>query len=81
MESKLKRAVLLIAMDSILKNAQYSPDRCARNLIDLGVKAYPSLFTPEEQKKLQSKFAKLCRNCEAKEIKEAFLTCFSRPFL
>lgn len=52
LDGKIKRVALLAAVDICLRRGKSSPKRCARNLIELGVLAYPDKLSSKEQNDL-----------------------------
>ena len=45
LEIRLKNAVLDVKLDNILRGIARSPERCARNLVDLGKSVSPKELT------------------------------------
>lgn len=75
-EGKLKKVALIAAVDISLKRISKSPERCARNLLELGLSAYPDKVLKEEQAQLYTKLLILCKNGDAQETKNLFITTF-----
>ena len=48
-DSKIKRTALMVAVDICLRKGKNSPKRCARNLVELGMTAYPDKLSTKEQ--------------------------------
>ncbi|HEX3076416.1 MAG TPA: hypothetical protein VHQ24_06090 [Lachnospiraceae bacterium] len=76
LESKLKQAALRTAVDVSLKRIKKSPERCARNLIELGVTAYPKSITPKERQDLYQKLLEICKREDNEEAKTLFFNTF-----
>ncbi len=75
-ESKLKHAALSLAADITLKSMRHSPERCARNLMELGLSAYPSSVSQEERDIVYESFKILCKKGDAAKAKDLFLSIF-----
>ena len=76
LESKLKRAALSAAVDVALKNLKKSPERCARNLVELGTSAFPNRINNQEKDVLYHGLLNLCKNVDADGAKELFSKYF-----
>ena len=77
LELKLKKAMLISAIDIIVKGANKSPERCARNLIELGVKAYPNTLTKSQQKELYTNLLGLFKDKDISKAKDLFFLTFN----
>lgn len=73
---KIKEAAVTAALDIRLARMLRSPERCARNLMELGVNAFPNKLTKEEQLILQQRFMLLCRNRDIIKARELFFASF-----
>lgn len=52
LDRNLKRVALLVAVDIRLRKVSNSPKRCARNMIELGISAYPNKISQSEKNNL-----------------------------
>lgn len=77
-EGKLKRVALIAAVDISLKRINKSPERCARNLLELGLNAYPDKLLKKDQSDFYNKLLALCKSEEIQEVRTLFLTTFCR---
>ncbi len=77
LEGKVKRVALLTAVDICLRKKKNSPKRCARNIIELGLTAYPGKLTAAEQNIL---FENILAAFDQGDIAEV-RTLFSAAFL
>jgi hypothetical protein len=73
---KLKKAAVLAALDINLKRMHHSPKRCARNIMELGLNAFPDKLTKGEQAMLFQTLLIDCKNRDAAKIREQFLSNF-----
>lgn len=73
---KLKKAALLAALDINIKRMHRSPNRCARNIIELGLAAYPNKLSEVDQSVLLAALLKACKEQDAFQVKELFLQSF-----
>ena len=76
LELKLKCAALNAAVDITLKGLKKSPERCARNLIELGTSAFPNLLSEKEKDILYNKILNVCKNVDLIAAKELFFQSF-----
>ncbi|MDF2567525.1 MAG: hypothetical protein K0R90_981 [Oscillospiraceae bacterium] len=76
LESKLKKIALNLAIDALLRSAQRSPQRCARNLVELGSSAYPNALNKEQLQELSVDLLVLCKNHQPQKTKERFFSAF-----
>ncbi len=76
LEGKLRRVALLAAVDICLKKMICSPKRCARNLIELGLSAYPDKLNNAEQNDLYKKLLTIFKSGNLPEAKALFITVF-----
>ena len=79
LEYKLKYVALNAAVDITLKGAKKSPERCARNLIELGTTAFPEISEKTDKDILYKKLLELCVNTETTEAKNLFFSVFVCP--
>ncbi|HWT73937.1 MAG TPA: hypothetical protein VN258_04350 [Mobilitalea sp.] len=75
-EGKIKKVALLVALDISLKRMKRSPERCARNLMELGLGAYPDRLTVQERMEYQQKLLDACRHGDSNEVRECFMAAF-----
>lgn len=73
---RLKKAAVTAALDIRLARIHRSPERCARNLMELGLSAFPDRLTKDEQFILLQKFMMLCKSHDAIKARELFLASF-----
>ena len=76
LELKLKKIVLNAAVDILLKGINKSPERCVRNLIELGTNAYPDSLTKSECKDLNNHLLELCKSHDKEKVKKMFFASF-----
>ncbi len=76
LEMKLKKAALNAALDINLVRMQKSPERCARNLLELGLTTYPGKLTKKQQVEMLQLLLELCKKGDAARVRELFLTGF-----
>ena len=76
LEFKLRKAVLNAAVDITLKGIKKSPERCARNLIELGVSSFPDSISENEKENIYINLLNLCKAMDISSIKELFFTSF-----
>lgn len=76
LEGKLKKAAIIAAVDISLKRMGNSPERCARNLMELGNSAYPGRLTKREQTEFLSHFMAVCKNKNIPEARALFIHIF-----
>ena len=76
LEFKLKKAALNKAVDITLKGINKSPERCARNLIELGLAAFPNSISDTDKDKLYRKLVEVCKKVDVEAVKELFFTNF-----
>lgn len=76
LENKLKQVALLAAVDISLKRMKKSPERCARNLMELGLCAYPDRITGKERSDLFQKLILLCKGGDIQEVRNTFIQTF-----
>lgn len=72
----MKRVVVLVAVDLCLKRRKSSPKRCARNLIELGLSAYPDKLTQNEQNSLYNDLMKAITDGDISASRDLFSTAF-----
>lgn len=75
-EGKLKRAAITAAVDIALRRMKKSPKRCARNLMELGLCAYPDNLPAENQEAFFQKLFDLIKKDDLQSAKELFSSVF-----
>lgn len=75
-EGKLKRVALIAAVDINLKRISKSPERCARNLLELGLTAYPDKLMKTDQNEFYNRLLLLCKNGDVQSTKDLFISKF-----
>ncbi len=75
-ESKIKKAAVLVALDISLKRMKNSPKRCARNIMELGLSAYPDKIPKEQQEIIFRDLASACEHGDINKAKNSFITYF-----
>ncbi len=73
---RLKKAAVTVALDIRLAGIVRSPERCARNLLELGLSTFPNQLTKEEQSILLQKFITVCKNQDKIKARELFFASF-----
>lgn len=73
---KIKKAALLAALDINIKRMHRSPYRCSRNIMELGLVAFPNKLSEEEQSVLISALINACKEHDALRIKQLFIQSF-----
>lgn len=79
LEIKLKQAALNAAVDISLKRMKKSPERCARNLMELGLSAYPDKLEKKDRADFYLKLLDICKRESAEEAKALFYDMFQEP--
>ena len=74
LEIRLKNAVKL---DNILRGITRSPERCARNLVDLGKSVSSKELTRIEYRLLYNEFLRLCTSSDIEGTKKNFFRHFT----
>lgn len=77
LEIKLKKALLTVAVDKIIKGADQSPERCVRSLIELGEKAFPNRLNASQMKDLHKSMLMLCKKNELDQMKDSLFKSFN----
>ena len=75
-EGKIKKAALLVALDISLKRMKKSPERCARNLMELGSAAYPDKLSKKEQQELLNELVSVSKGGDMNKVKDLFVEIF-----
>ncbi len=75
-DGKVKKVALMAAVDFCLKKTSQSPKRCARNLIELGISAYPGRIDKSEQNELYQKFLDFFENNDISSARGLFTSVF-----
>lgn len=76
LDGKIKRTALLAAVDVCLRRMSNSPKRCARNIIELGLSAYPEKSSEVEQSDLYKKLLVAFEIGNVQEAKALFSSVF-----
>jgi len=76
LETKIKQAVLLVAVDINFKRIKKSPERCARNLMELGMNTFPNKIDQNQYNNFSQKLVLLCKNSDAQGVRELFIQIF-----
>jgi DNA-binding protein Fis len=76
LDGKMKKIALLAAVDVCLRSMKISPKRCARNLIELGISAYPDKITGKEQNDLYQNLMTYFENGDIQKAKSLFSSVF-----
>jgi hypothetical protein len=76
LEMKLKKAALTAALDISLKRMHNSPERCARNLTELGFNAFPGKYSAKEQSELLKEFLTVCKDGDTLKTRDLFFVSF-----
>lgn len=76
LDGKMKRVALLAAVDVCLRRMKNSPKRCARNLIELGLSAYPGKISVKQQSDLYQKLLTSFEHGDTQEAKGLFSSAF-----
>lgn len=72
----IKKAALMAALDITLKRMHQSPQRCARNIIELGNNAFPNKLSEEDKTVLLQAILEACKQQDAVLVKELFHKSF-----
>lgn len=75
LEYKLKRAALSVAVDITLRGKDRSPERCARNLMELGGTVRPQL-TKEQRAGAYEQLLAACRTQTFTDCRALFISLF-----
>lgn len=76
LESKIKKAALLSAIDISMKRMKKSPERCARNLMELAINTYPNKLAQNEYNDYLQKLLIICKNNDIQGAREFFTQIF-----
>lgn len=76
LESKLRQAAVIAAVDINLKRIGKSPERCARNIMEVALSAYPNKLLKKEQEIFQCSLLALCKAGNAQEARALFIHNF-----
>lgn len=74
--NRIKKAAVTAALDIRLARMLRSPERCARNLMELGLNAYPDRIPKEEELILLQSFMEICRAKDVIKARELFFASF-----
>jgi hypothetical protein len=72
----IKKAALTAALDISLRRMQRSPDRLARNLLELGITAFPDKLNEQEKALFLQELIVFCKNGDSAKARELFLISF-----
>ncbi len=72
----IKKAALLAAVDMSLKRMNRSPKRCARNMTELGMNAFPNRYPEEEYPRIQQELLNACKAQDPLKARELFISYF-----
>jgi len=76
LESKMKQVAIMAAVDVRLKKMKYSPERCSRNLLELGLTAFPGKISKQEQAVFLEHLLKYCKDGDIPGAKGLFIYTF-----
>ncbi|MDP4153581.1 MAG: hypothetical protein Q8865_09130 [Bacillota bacterium] len=76
-ERKIKRAAQSVAVDIALKRMRRSPERCARNLVELGSASCAHRLSRSEFKEIYDKLLAICRESDEEAAREMFFMTFA----
>ncbi len=72
----IKKAALLAAVDMSLKRMNRSPNRCARNMTELGMNAFPNRYPADEYPRIQQELLSACKAQDPLKARELFVFYF-----
>ena len=75
-EGRLKEIAMTAAVDLKIKRMKNSPERCARNLMELGQSASSIKLTPKEEKQLYHNLLDSCKHNAPDKTKDIFRNAF-----
>lgn len=73
---KIKKAAVTAALDIRLARMRQSPERCARNLMELGLNSFPDKLSREEQHDIFQKLMFYCKEKDVQKAREFFMKSF-----
>jgi hypothetical protein len=76
LEAKLRQAAVMAAVDISLKRMEKSPERCARNLVELGLSAYPNKIPKEERSNFYNNILEICKSGDTQQARDVFFNIF-----
>lgn len=76
LEVKLKQTALKVAVDISLRRMKKSPERCARNLVELGTTAYPDKISKKDRQNFYQKLLDICKSEDIEEARKLFFYTF-----
>lgn len=76
LESRLKQAALNAAVDISLKRMKKNPERCSRNLLELGLTAYPDKISKKDSSDFYLQLLDICKREAVEEAKALFYNTF-----
>lgn len=78
LESRLKQAALMVAVDICLKRLNKSPERCAKKLMELGSSAYPDRILKRDYQDFYEKFLAACKGEDMDSVRTLFLSIYNK---
>lgn len=72
----VKNTIILTAVDIRLSHLDHSPKRCARNLMELGIKHSAHRLSSAEKLAIWNLLLTLCQNEDLNAIRELFVQSF-----
>ena len=76
LESRIKLAALLVAVDISFKRIKKCPERCARNLMEIGINTFPNKMTKNQYENFLQRLILLCKSNDAQGARELFIQIF-----
>ena len=76
LESKIKQAALLVAVDISFRRIKKSPERCARNLMEIGINTFPDKLAKKEYDSFLQELIFLCKDSDAQGARELIIKIF-----
>jgi hypothetical protein len=76
LENKLRQAAVIAAVDINLKRIGKSPERCARNIMEVGLSAYPNKLHKKDQEEFHCSLLALCKVGDAQKARALFINSF-----
>jgi len=76
LEAKIKKAALFAAVDISFKRMKKSPERCARNLMELGINTFPNKIAKSDYAIFSQKLLVFCKNNDLQGAHELFIEIF-----
>jgi hypothetical protein len=73
---KIKKTAIMAALDIRLARMHRSPERCARNLMELGQASFPDKLSEEERLDIFRKLVSCCKSKDFHEARNLFIETF-----